>query len=209
MAGRSTFFTQIFLMAAVLLAAVGPRIGGTAAAQSSEQFTTGATTGAIVDYCVRCVAPQATNVCSVSVASGVVSVSEWQAFCSAQVASDGGYGQCSATPGIQTCQAAQVFSYRSTPDQGIVAVNGAAGRPGVREGGVFEGAADYVRRTGESVGQTLGDGVSAVGQGVRDGAAVVGETAGDVGRGVARGAREVGDGVTRGVGCIFTLGRQC
>jgi len=158
-------------------------------------------------------------VCSITVESGLVSVSEWQAFCAAQVGFDGGYGQCSATPGVQACQADRVFSYRSTPDQGIVA-DGTPGQPGAREGGFFEGAADYVRRAGADAGQTLGDGVVAVGQGVRDGAEVVSETAGEVGRGVARGARSVGDsvsrgakrvgeGVTRGVGCVFTLGRQC
>ena len=192
-----TPFAQVFVVLTLLLAVAGPRIGGgTAAAQSAASQA--APSKSIVDYCVRCVAPQATNVCTVTVETGVVSLSEWQAFCAAQVAYDGGYGQCSATPGVEVCQARRLFSYRSTPDQGIVAVDGAPGQPGARPGGFFEGAADYVRRTGEDVGQSLGDGVSAVGQGVRDGADVVGETARDVGRGVAR-----------GVGCVFTLGRQC
>lgn len=162
-----------------------------------------------LDFCVRCTVPDATHVCSVIVDGGIVSVGEWRAFCGAQLAFDGGHHQCKATQGIETCDASRQFTYRNTTDQGIVSVESVPGEPGPRPGGMFEGAVDYVRRTGEDVSETLGEGATAVGETVMEGAQVVGDTAADVGRGLMRGAQEVGKGVAKGVGCVFTLGKTC
>ena len=166
-----------------------------------------------LDYCVRCSVPQSVSICSITVESDVVSVGEWQAFCAAQVAFDGGHHKCDASPIITDCAASERFAYSSVPGQGISQATrtqfSTAPLPGQAQGGFLERTTDAVRNTGEEVGDSLTSGARSVGKTVREGADVAGEVVSDVGKGVVEGAKDVGAGLARGVGCIFTLGRQC
>lgn len=170
---------------------------------------------AALDYCVRCTVPQGVSICSIVVDGDVVSVSEWQAYCAAQVAFDGGHHHCKASASISDCPATERFAYTSTPGQGISPATRTqystphAPGQGQEPDGFLERTTDAVMNTGEEVGDSLASGARSVGKTVRDGADVAGEVASEMGRGVVEGAKDVGDGIARGVGCVFTLGRQC